>query len=447
VPILSFSFLGPTEIRREGTPTQLPSKAIGLFAYLAVRRTPVPREQVIELLWPERPPAAGRKNLRNTLWVVRRTLGNAVVTAHADAVALSEDVWVDLHVFAQDHTLDLYRGSLLDGLVVSDAPEFEHWLALQREDWQARYQLFLSAGIEARRMAGDWTAAVTLAYQGLRFAPFDEPLHRTVMEGLARLGQPVAALRHFDDWHATLAKTRGMSPGRDTYALRDAIGAGSLPEAALREPPATGPSTQQGKFALWPAEASGYLCLAQTSALPAIRHASPYAPEDPSPLYSLGRGWALALSGDRDAAEMAFEQALASFTAQGEPRCATEACFELAALALSWGQVDQADAWTKRGLENLRTQHQTRTPSLHRTGSCLAGLVLALEPASPQPSEAHDANKELVLRFAQQQFPLLLAGARIELTRWLAERGELDETMRSLVQQAIARPQVLLAKL
>ena len=71
------SFLGKISATREGTTLSRfeSSRAVALLARLALfpRRTH-PREELIELLWPEIDPAVGRNRLRNALSVLRREL-------------------------------------------------------------------------------------------------------------------------------------------------------------------------------------------------------------------------------------------------------------------------------------------------------------------------------------------------------------------------------------
>src|SRR4051794_23515557 len=75
--------LGRLQVARGGgVPIQLPAQKAGaLLAYLALthsvgtrRNRPQPREALIELLWPDTEPAAGRGNLRFVLHSLRRQL-------------------------------------------------------------------------------------------------------------------------------------------------------------------------------------------------------------------------------------------------------------------------------------------------------------------------------------------------------------------------------------
>jgi len=141
------ALLGQPNISCREHAVALPKKAVGLLAYLATHREAQPRDQLTELLWPERDPAAGGKDLRNTLWAIRRALGSEAIASESGNLALGKGVWVDVHEFARSASPDLYRGPFLDGMYFDDAPEFEQWVAKEQAHWRERYQT-LTVGME-----------------------------------------------------------------------------------------------------------------------------------------------------------------------------------------------------------------------------------------------------------------------------------------------------------
>ena len=149
MPHLRFYLLGPVYFQRTDQPVDFPIRKMqALLAYLAVTATAQPRDHLLDLLWPESHPEAARKNLRNGLWQVGRTLGDDVVLATGDTLTLAGDVWCDVAEFAalmrgdarpnagldtqMEEATRLWRGPLLAGIRLVDAPEFELWLRNQR---------------------------------------------------------------------------------------------------------------------------------------------------------------------------------------------------------------------------------------------------------------------------------------------------------------------------
>ncbi len=238
------SFLGPVQLTRNADAIDLnAAKAMALLGYLAVTGTAQSRDHLIDLLWPDSLPEAGRKNLRNTLWTIRKALGDELLLAETDRLALVEGVWVDTRAFEATVSvqpgdgsaitdlsvaLELYRGPLLDGLILADAPDFEVWLTAERERFGQLYLRALEALVAAQRGRGNWAEIILIARRALAHDNLQEPMVRALMEAHARLGERAEALRQYDRLRATLAQELGVAPLPETEALRAAILEGKL---------------------------------------------------------------------------------------------------------------------------------------------------------------------------------------------------------------------------
>ncbi len=224
-------------------------KAQALLAYLAVTGEAQAREHLLDLLWAESHPDAARKNLRNILWRMRRQLGDDILVAEDDWVLLSSGVLTDVARFeSQIHdalnianhpgirpedsqlesTLDLWRGPLLDGLKLSDAPDFELWLTAQRNRLGQLYLAGLNRLLTRHREAADWRAIIPVAQRALAFDLAQEPIAAVLMEAYARLGQRRDALRQYDTLRTVLRQELGAAPLPATQALQSQILSGEL---------------------------------------------------------------------------------------------------------------------------------------------------------------------------------------------------------------------------
>lgn len=228
--------LGAPLVERESISVALPAKAVALLGYLAATHTPQTRDHLLATLWPESSGEAGRKNLRNVLWAIRRELGTDLLHATDERLALTETTEVDLWRFIdyaqsspemllthQEAVLGLYRGPLLDGLSLLDAPEFELWLTMERERLGQLWMRVLSTLIQARRSTADWGQVLSIARHALSHDPLAESFYLLVMEAHARLGQRAEALRQYDVLLTLLDRELGVEPLPATTALRQQI--------------------------------------------------------------------------------------------------------------------------------------------------------------------------------------------------------------------------------
>ena len=209
-------------------------KRLALLTYLAVARPRGfhRRDKLLAMFWPELDQEHARGALRKALYFLRGSLGDAVLEGRGDeevgleADAFSCDV-LSLEAAAQDDdleaALDLYRGELLEGLFVSDAPAFEQWLDSERlrlVRLAARAAIALASREEA---AGHTSQAIVAARRATALLPHDELTLRSLMEVLDRAGDRVGAIRAYEDFVEDLRDQLELEPSPETNELAETI--------------------------------------------------------------------------------------------------------------------------------------------------------------------------------------------------------------------------------
>ena len=234
---LALRLLGGFELRHEsGEVVRIARprrKAQALLAYLACHPAQAHlRDKLAALLWPDMESEEARANLRQALSALRGAVP-AALHIDQDAVTLTPGAMhVDTLAFerlARAAVLpslleagDLYRGDLLAGLDVGEAP-FEEWLVVERERLRELAIEALAQATRLLRQAGDSEAAVATARRLLVLDPLQEPVHRTVMRLYAELGRRDAALRQYQSCIDVLRRELDTEPEEDTRRLYQAI--------------------------------------------------------------------------------------------------------------------------------------------------------------------------------------------------------------------------------
>lgn len=248
---LQLALLGPFALTEDGQPVELNiAKVQALLAYLAITARPQRREQILAQLWSESHPDAARKNLRNRLWQLRQLTENDLVVADGDIITLAAAVQRDTDYFvagieeqlqapridptALTKLLDLWRGPLLEGLQLHEAPDFELWLAQQQEQFGQRYLHAIRALIAYHTAEGNWAEVIALALRGLAQDPLHEPLYQQLMIAYAQQGQRSEALRIYEQLQTILATELAAHPLAKTEDLRRKIVEGH-PVLAIEE--------------------------------------------------------------------------------------------------------------------------------------------------------------------------------------------------------------------
>jgi len=213
----------------------LQPKQLAILAYLAGRAPddpPRPRDSVLRVFWPETDQGHARAALRQSIYELRREIGDGVIPAkHGNVLSLDPrqfdyDVWnfhraIGSGDFSQ--AAALRRGVFLDGLFISHAPEFEHWLDGERDELDRRYREALASLTRQFVERREVKRALEHAHLWAREEPHSGRAVRTLMEVLELAGDRAGALRVADSYVAQLKEDLGAQAEAEVLALAKRI--------------------------------------------------------------------------------------------------------------------------------------------------------------------------------------------------------------------------------
>ncbi len=219
-------------------------KLVALLSYLtaSVHRGFVRRDSLIRLFWGDRDPERARSALRQSLHHVRKSLGEGVLLTRGDEeVGVAFDrFWCDVAAFEEaleagerERALEFYRGELLEGFYVSDAPEYEKWLDVRRSELRDKAAAAAWALAEEAQAEGN-EAAVHWARRALTLAPLDEALVRRVIQLLDSVGDRSGAVQEYEAFARRLQEELELEPAPETQALLESIRGRSKPKGQAR---------------------------------------------------------------------------------------------------------------------------------------------------------------------------------------------------------------------
>ncbi|MBX0327491.1 AAA family ATPase [Oscillochloris sp. ZM17-4] len=252
---LRLHLLGAFRIAPEQPAPALRRKDRALLAYLAITGKAQPRRALMDLFC--QGANAPARALAVLLSRIRTQLGAAALLGDDESVRIDEGlVWVDVAAFqgalggdvasrpiAQlEAAVALYRADLLDGLALSDAPEFELWLLGQRAHMRHLQERGLMALIERHIAQGQLGAALGYARQLGQHNPLLEEAHGQLIWLYAQTGQRDAALRQYEQCRALLRSELGVEPTDALQRLHLAVMGGDLARPYHREEKGTAPS-------------------------------------------------------------------------------------------------------------------------------------------------------------------------------------------------------------
>ncbi|MEJ2215354.1 MAG: BTAD domain-containing putative transcriptional regulator [Gemmatimonadota bacterium] len=229
--------LGTLRTFRDGQELErLPAQPVrcAVLLYLAMERE-APRDSVLGMFWPESSAEQARHTLNQTLYELRRMLGDDWVDVRGDRLHVSDRVEVDALEFARaveagdaPFALGLYRGAFLGGAPPATTRAFEGWV----DQWTAHlgrlHRRACKEAIEGRVAAEDLTGAVRLARRWTDIDPLDDEAQHRLIELLALDGDRSEALRQYERYERLLQEELDLEPLVETKELVGQIRSGEL---------------------------------------------------------------------------------------------------------------------------------------------------------------------------------------------------------------------------
>jgi DNA-binding SARP family transcriptional activator len=243
-PIL-VCLLGEFRVLKAGRPVTVHSpKAEALLRYLGLQHErPVPRDTLLELLWPGRPPDLAGQSLNSLVHSLRKSLGDEIqgaspVLQQDGYYRLNEEAGVgvdmayfealanagDQYVFNNNwlaaipfytQAIHLYRGDLLIGADVS--------AIVERERLRAHFLSLLASLADYSFSVNDYGFCLYYAERLLRYDACREDAYRLMMRCYVRRGERAQALRQYRLCQTILQAEYDAAPEPSTTLLYDQV--------------------------------------------------------------------------------------------------------------------------------------------------------------------------------------------------------------------------------
>jgi len=202
-----------------------------LLAYLLLHReTPLSRDFLAYLMWPDDTEESARTKLRANLYDLLRVLppapagqwlevdGNTLRWNPAASLRLDVDEFVAAASNPRSHeeAIEVYGGELLAQL-------YDEWIFPIRERLRNLYLATLSQAISSARRRLDFPRAIAHAQALLALEPFREDIVRRLVALRNESGDRAGALDEFRRFAQYVRAELGIDPMPETLAVRDAI--------------------------------------------------------------------------------------------------------------------------------------------------------------------------------------------------------------------------------
>jgi len=176
----------------EGKPALEAGKPLALVAYLAtVPGRQARREQLVDVLWADLEPDAAKHALRQTLWYLRKRVGEVVVTASGDLLSVGPRLVVDRDQLLEaasanqhDRVLAIYRGEFFPGFAAPGGAGFEAWADVERRRLRGLFERSVEAVVRDFLGRGRAREAIQQAQRARDADPTRQANWRLLIEAL-----------------------------------------------------------------------------------------------------------------------------------------------------------------------------------------------------------------------------------------------------------------------
>src|SRR5256886_8517209 len=233
-------FGSPQLVLGDRSPVRFRTKkhlAVLLYLHFEGRVHPIPRDQLVDLLWPDVSPDKGRHSLSQALLAIRSLLGTTAVTGREQDVQLLAELPSELAILRQGQVAGVRVAQPLGGLDDCAGAEFAHWVDGARMRLKAQARDALRAALQTARVKGDLSETHLLAA-----ALYDvDPLCIDAVYGLAERalldGDTVAAVRLLKDQVRRAQAELGTNPNPEITRLLRRLERGERPAFLAQTPP------------------------------------------------------------------------------------------------------------------------------------------------------------------------------------------------------------------
>ncbi|KAA8672982.1 AAA family ATPase [Clostridium sp. MT-14] len=202
------------------------NKAQALFCYLLINKE-CTREKLAGLLWPDEEESIAKKNLRNAIYKIKKTLNlEVLISPRKSTVMINPDISIksDVTDFLKNkNEINLYKDPFLTGFYVKNAENFQNWLTQYRDYLQQIYIHRLKVKISLENKNRNYDKMEDYCRLLIKVDEFDEESYRKLMCSLINNNKPNKAIETYHKLSEILNKELNVEPSKETKKLFNEI--------------------------------------------------------------------------------------------------------------------------------------------------------------------------------------------------------------------------------
>lgn len=220
-PIFTVKLLQVPSLSVNGQTQMLRSKKGEALLYYLVLEKKASRDKLAALIWENDSAESARRHLRDTIYLLRKQIGEVVVAADRYTLQLNPEYHFqcDVEQLTQNQNISVYQGEFLQDFHMPDSTEYENWVELNREKFRSAYLSVLSEQIRRLSQAEDLEKLEEYLRLYLQEDSTAEHICVQLMELYRQREEYGNAAAIYQRLRKTLSEEMGISPLKNTAAL------------------------------------------------------------------------------------------------------------------------------------------------------------------------------------------------------------------------------------
>nr|WP_312580161.1 tetratricopeptide repeat protein [Sedimentibacter sp.] len=212
---ISVSLLGDPIVKLNKDEVYFPyKKAEGLFYYVCINKK-VTREEAINIFWADNDETSARKNLRDAIYKIKKTLcENIFSSASKSVIEFSSEINVEIDTdsITPSNILNKYSGDFLGNFMIKNCYDFENWVSEKKEDYKKIYTKAIAKKVNELVNIGDFKGIQRYSNILIENDPYNEKTYRYLMKIYALSGDYNKAIKLYYDLTDILKRELDIEP-------------------------------------------------------------------------------------------------------------------------------------------------------------------------------------------------------------------------------------------
>lgn len=212
---ISVSLLGDPIVKLNNKEVYFPyKKAEGLFYYVCINKK-ITRDEAINIFWADSDETSARKNLRDAIYKIKKTLFNDIFSSTSKSVIEfnSEiNLEVDTDSINPSNIVNKYTGDFLGNFLIKNCYDFENWVSEKKEDYKKIYTKAIAKKVNELVNIGDFKSIQKYSNVLIESDPYNEKTYRYLMKIYALSGDYNKAIKLYYDLADILKRELDIEP-------------------------------------------------------------------------------------------------------------------------------------------------------------------------------------------------------------------------------------------